>query len=34
MDELAKAELHISQNVNSKMVFFDLALRITVLIRR
>ena len=34
MDELAKAELHISQNVNPKMVFFDLALRITVLIRR
>ncbi len=34
MDELEKAGLHISQNVNPKMVFFDLALRITVLIRR
>ena len=34
MDELAKAELHITQNVNPKMVFFDLALKITVLIRR
>lgn len=34
MDELAKAEQHISQNVNAKMVFFDLSLRITVLIKR
>lgn len=34
MDELARAETHIGQNVNPKMVFFDLALRITVLIRR
>jgi DNA polymerase-3 subunit delta' len=34
MDELSKAELHISQNVNAKMVFFDLSLRVTVLIRR
>jgi DNA polymerase-3 subunit delta' len=34
MDELAKAERHIIQNVNAKMVFFDLALRITVFIRR
>ncbi len=34
VDELAKAERHISQNVNAKMVFFDLALRITVFIRR
>lgn len=34
MDELAKAELHIGQNVNAKMVFFDLSLRITVLIKR
>jgi DNA polymerase-3 subunit delta' len=32
--ELAKAEQHIAQNVNAKMVFFDLSLRITVLIRR
>lgn len=34
MDELAKAERHITQNVNAKMVFFDLSLRITVLIKR
>lgn len=34
MDELAKAEQHIAQNVNAKMVFFDLGLRITVLIKR
>lgn len=34
MDELELAERQISQNVNSKMVFFDLALRITVLIRK
>lgn len=34
MEELAKAERHISQNVNAKMVLFDLSLRITVLIKR
>lgn len=34
MEELAKAERHISQNVNAKMVFFDLSLRLTVLIKR
>lgn len=34
MEELAKAEKHITQNVNPKMVFFDLSLRITVLIKR
>lgn len=34
MDELAKAEQHIGQNVNAKMVFFDLSLRLTVLIKR
>jgi DNA polymerase-3 subunit delta' len=33
MDELAKAENHITQNVNAKMVFFDLGLKITVLIK-
>ncbi|GHT28450.1 DNA polymerase III subunit delta [Bacteroidia bacterium] len=33
-DELAKAEYHIGQNVNPKMVFFDLSLQITVLIKR
>ncbi|MDR1645102.1 MAG: DNA polymerase III subunit delta [Tannerellaceae bacterium] len=34
MEELAKAEQHIAQNTNPKMVFFDLSLRITALIRR
>ena len=34
MDELTLAEMHISQNVNSKMVFFDLSIRITVLVKR
>lgn len=34
MDELSLAESHISQNVNSKMVFFDLSMRIIVLIKR
>ncbi|MDD4114533.1 MAG: DNA polymerase III subunit delta, partial [Massilibacteroides sp.] len=34
MEELAKAELHITQNVNAKMVFFDLSLQLTVLIKK
>lgn len=34
MEELAKAEQHVAQNVNAKMVFFDLSLRLTVLIKR
>ena len=34
MDELSLAERHISQNVNSKMVFFDLSMRIIVLLKR
>lgn len=34
MEELEKAERHIGQNVNAKMVFFDLGLRITVLIKK
>lgn len=34
MEELSTAEQHITQNVNAKMVFFDLALRITVLLKR
>ncbi|MDR1722495.1 MAG: DNA polymerase III subunit delta [Tannerella sp.] len=33
MEEFALAEQHIAQNVNAKMVFFDLSLRITVLIK-
>ncbi|MDR0537769.1 MAG: DNA polymerase III subunit delta [Tannerellaceae bacterium] len=33
VDELAKAEYHISQNVNAKMVFFDLALQVAVMIK-
>jgi len=34
MDELSLADRHISQNVNPKMVFFDLSMRITALIKR
>ena len=34
MDELALAEQHIAQNVSSKMVFFDLSMRIIVLVKR
>jgi DNA polymerase III, gamma/tau subunits len=34
MEEIGKAEYHISQNVNAKMVFFDLSLRLTVLLKR
>ena len=34
MDELALAERHIGQNVNAKMVFFDLCLKITMLLKR
>lgn len=32
MDELSKAEHHIEQNVNARMVFFDLALKMIVFI--
>lgn len=34
MEELANAERDIAQNVNAKMVFFDLSLKITVLIKQ
>lgn len=34
MTELALAERHIEQNVNAKMVFFDLCLKITMLLKR
>ena len=34
MDELSLAEMHISQNVNARMVFFDLSMRITVLVKQ
>lgn len=27
MDELSEAQLHIEQNVNAKMVFFDFSLK-------
>lgn len=33
-EELALAEKHIEQNVNAKMVFFDLCLKITMLLKR
>ncbi|MFC2520804.1 MAG: DNA polymerase III subunit delta, partial [Tannerella sp.] len=32
--ELADAERHIAQNGNAKMIFFDLTLRITVLLKK
>lgn len=32
MDELSEAEKHISQNVNARMVFFDFALKMIVLL--
>ena len=34
MGEFSEAERHIAQNGNAKMIFFDLSLRITVLIRK
>jgi len=34
MDELALAEQHIEQNVNPKMVFFDLSIKIAVLLKK
>jgi DNA polymerase-3 subunit delta' len=34
IDELTLAERHIHQNVNSRMVFFDLSMRIIVLIKK
>jgi DNA polymerase-3 subunit delta' len=34
MDELSLAARHIHQNVNSRMVFFDLSMRIIVLIKK
>ena len=34
MNELALAERHIEQNVNAKMVFFDICLKITMLIKQ
>ena len=33
MNELQEAQIHIEQNVNAKMVFFDLILQLTVLIK-
>lgn len=33
-EELALAQRHVEQNVNSKMVFFDLCLKITMLLKR
>ncbi|GHT78485.1 DNA polymerase III subunit delta [Bacteroidia bacterium] len=34
MDELALAERHIESNVNAKMVFFDLSMKIAVLLKQ
>ena len=33
MEELSEAQRHIEQNVNAKMVFFDMSLRMIVLIK-
>ena len=33
MEEIEEAEVHIEQNVNARMVFFDLILQLTVLIK-
>ena len=34
MEELAEADRHLAQNVNAKLIFFDLALRITTLLKK
>lgn len=34
MEELGKAEMQIAQNVSGKMIFFDLSLQLTVLIKK
>ena len=34
MDELTACQNEIEQNVNAKMVFFDLALKITILLKQ
>jgi DNA polymerase-3 subunit delta' len=34
MKEFALAERHVEQNVNSKMVFFDLILKVIMLLKR
>jgi len=34
MSEFALAERHIEQNVNAKMVFFDLTLKIIMLLKK
>ena len=34
MEELATCQAEIEQNVNAKMVFFDLALKVVVLLKR
>ena len=34
MEEFGRAETDIAQNVNAKMVFFDLALQIIVLLKQ
>jgi DNA polymerase-3 subunit delta' len=34
MDELSEAQRHIEQNVNPKMVFFDLALKMIMLLKQ
>ena len=34
MDELSEAQIHIEQNVNARMVFFDFSLKMIVLLKQ
>ena len=34
MDELAQAQVHVEQNVNPRMIFFDFALKMIVLLKQ
>jgi DNA polymerase-3 subunit delta' len=34
MEEFASAEKHIEMNVNARMVFFDLSMKIAVLLKK
>ncbi|MBF4211912.1 DNA polymerase III subunit delta, partial [Pseudomonas donghuensis] len=34
MDELSEAQVHIEQNVNARMVFFDFSLKMIVLLKQ
>jgi DNA polymerase-3 subunit delta' len=34
MEELALAERHIESNVNARMIFFDLSMKVAVLLKK